>query len=726
MKKFYIILMTFITLFVLISTLFLSHGKPNFGNGNGDRDVINYNDQNLQPMGVVIVDDMHDNDYTDGNMNLIKNELESLGYIVFYSSEYDSFNDAVKVANYLVISAPMKVFSLSERTAIINWFNEGSRNLIIASRGDFSEPKYDSMNILLSELGSTIKTQDDNVYTTDSNAPNPWYIDSNNFNFEQYPSIFSGVKTIGFFSPSSINPGTNGNVMVYAEKEAYQINDNGNVPEIIFDDTNDGVGGDKIPLIVYEELNNGNLQDRIITLGTTLWADFDYGAANFGDIDFFHNALLYLREKTIEIAGEIDLNAEDNVAPTVEINYPHDKAFLKGEVEVQIDAFDAFGIRDYKLFINDFKIADSSNFIWDTTKYSDGIYTLKAEVTDESGNIASVSNKYNVLQSFEPFLEGDPKIMTYNIKESGVFDEWFDVMLEENADIIFLVETGDFDDENNALLDKTIDDLNNYFFDEIEYQGYTMKDITNAWNGITILSRYDITSNTKLSNLNADDGSSVSIPLPFLYSTVDIGGWEVHFIGAHLSCCSGLSNWNERYKQQESVLNYMDDLGDVPIIYLGDFNAESPDDVDPDSQDPDNDLGTDPIEMLLNHDHVSASKIHRFIDVAQEIGTKDITFIACCNSRIDYIFVNQHFDGLILDSTTGDTKNGLLGSDHTSVDVNLNLSYYIDEPIFNLIEITEIDESNSNSISESLGLENLLILMVINMFLSIKLKKYLD
>ena len=150
----------------------------------------------------------------------------------------------------------------------------------------------------------------------------------------------------------------------------------------------------------------------------------------------------------------------------------------------------------------------------------------------------------------------------------------------------------------------------------------------------------------------------------------------MNFIGTHLSCCSGQSNWNERYEQQESMLNYMDDLGDVPIIYLGDFNAESPDDVDPNSQDPDNDLGTEPIEMVLNPNHVSASKIHRFVDVAEEMGTKDITYIACCNSRIDYIFVNQHFDDLILDSTTGDTKNGLLGSDHTSVDVNLDLSNY--------------------------------------------------
>ena len=47
---------------------------------------------------------------------------------------------------------------------------------------------------------------------------------------------------------------------------------------------------------------------------------------------------------------------------------------------------------------------------------------------------------------------------------------------------------------------------------------------------------------------------------------------------------------------------------------------------------------------------------------------------------------------------------GLLGSDHTSVDVNLDLSNYIEEPIFNLTEITDVSESNS--ITSTMGEES--------------------
>ncbi len=695
-------IMPCIMIMILISTMYMGEIKTelNFNSSlKYSQANINY-DEN--PMGVVVIDDLHNNDYTSGDMNIIKTELEELGYIVFYSSEFENFEESVEAANYLVISAIFESFSLEEKNSIKEWFEGGSKNLIIASRGDFSQPYYDSMNDLLDNLGASMKTQDDNVYTTDNGVSQPWYIDSDNFNIDEYPEIFDGVNTIGFFSPSSINPG-NGDVLVYAEKEAYQSNENGDPAEIIFDDTNDGNGGDSIPLAVYEEIDSGDLRDRIIAVGTTLWSDFDYGAPSFGDIDFFNNMLKYMREKTIEEAGVIDLNVEDNIAPTIEIKNPRNGSYVKGDVKIEIDAFDAFGVKGYKLFINNIEVSNNSDYLWETTNIQDGIYTLTAEAYDATGNKASITNKYYVVQSFEPFLEADPKIMTYNIKESGIYDPWIDVMKEENADIAMLVETGDFDDDNNEKLKQVINELNEYFFDEVDYQGYTLQNINNPWNGITILSRYDISSNEKLNNLDDDNGNNVFIPLPFLHSEIKIGDEKINLIGAHLSCCSGQSNWDERYAQQESLLNYLDDLGDEPIIYLGDFNALSPDDVDPNEQNPSSDLGTEPIEMVLNSNHPSASKIHEFIDVAQEMGTKDITFIGCCESRIDYIFVNQFFNDLILDSTTGDTKSALFGSDHTSVDVNINFTDLISEPEFNLEEITEYQSTDSTVTTTSVS-----------------------
>ena len=142
---------------ILISTMYMGQIKTelNFNSSlKYSQANINY-DEN--PMGVVVIDDRHNNDYTNGDMNIIKTELEELGYIVFYSSEFESFEESVEAANYLVISAIFESFSLEEKNSIKEWFEGGSKNLIIASRGDFSQPDYDSMNDL-NELSFLIKT----------------------------------------------------------------------------------------------------------------------------------------------------------------------------------------------------------------------------------------------------------------------------------------------------------------------------------------------------------------------------------------------------------------------------------------------------------------------------------------------------------------------------------------------------------------------------------------
>ena len=40
--------------------------------------------------GVVVIDNIHQNDYSDSDMTIINTELENMGYIVDYTSDYDS------------------------------------------------------------------------------------------------------------------------------------------------------------------------------------------------------------------------------------------------------------------------------------------------------------------------------------------------------------------------------------------------------------------------------------------------------------------------------------------------------------------------------------------------------------------------------------------------------------------------------------------------------------
>jgi hypothetical protein len=57
---------------------------------------------------------------------------------------------------------------------------------------------------------------------------------------------------------------------------------------VVFDDTNDTLGGDSIPLIAAEEI--GDL--RVLVSGTTFFSDFDYGKMSiFENIVLFENFL---------------------------------------------------------------------------------------------------------------------------------------------------------------------------------------------------------------------------------------------------------------------------------------------------------------------------------------------------------------------------------------------------------------------------------------------------
>lgn len=192
--------------------------------------------------GLVIIDDIHNNDYTPDDLGKAIDSLRDQGYLSHLASRFSSWSKALEHAHYLVMTATKDTIPKVDISEIYNWFNSGSRNLIMASRGDFEPIIFDSMNSVLANLTATVRIQDDNVYTTDPAAYRAWYVDTSNFN-SAYSELFVGVNNINFFSPSSIYSTATSDVLIYAESQAYQTDQNEPVPSVIFDDTDDGVGG---------------------------------------------------------------------------------------------------------------------------------------------------------------------------------------------------------------------------------------------------------------------------------------------------------------------------------------------------------------------------------------------------------------------------------------------------------------------------------------------------
>ena len=333
------------------------------------------------------------------------------------------------------------------------------------------------------------------------------------------------------------------------------------------------------------------------------------------------------------------------------------------------------------IYIDGEFVNDTGSYVFNASLLTQGVHSIFANATDSENltgsDLIEISvNHYVVNNNFQH----DIKIMAYNIEESGISPDWIKVVEEENPDIMILVETGTWDDNNDALLKEAIADLNAYFVDELPYDGYCAQGITFSTSGEAILSRFPILDFIQIPIVPLDSGSNYDVTHDFIHAVVNIFDTDVNLIGTHLKASSGSTNEQRREWEMEGIINYMDNLGDVPIIYLGDMNSFSPFDIGPLA--PSGSLGTGPITMLLAPEDLEygqySSHVHNFTDVFRTLNPADPGDTGF-GSRIDFIFVNDFFMDRLINSTVGDTAHANTGSDHYAVDAFLGWNGTIDE-----------------------------------------------
>ncbi len=268
------------------------------------------------------------------------------------------------------------------------------------------------------------------------------------------------------------------------------------------------------------------------------------------------------------------------------------------------------------------------------------------------------------------------KIMAYNILESGKHIEWKEVVKQANPDILIAVETGGWNGPTDPTLRTIKDEFNTYFSSEKPYEVWATNNNPSTTAGEAIFSRYPILNGTTIVDVTLDNGGIKKAHNPFMDAVVNISGIVTHVFGVHLKCCSSTSGLEQVNREQdtEGILNYMDNLGNVPIIYAGDLNSFSP--VDVKLWHEDTGLGYGPMEMMLNSSSPYASKTHTFYDMYRELNPYDrgYTYVdKFYNSRIDYIVLNQYFKDMLVNSTVIDDALAQKGSDHFPLDGFLNL-----------------------------------------------------
>jgi len=364
-----------------------------------------------------------------------------------------------------------------------------------------------------------------------------------------------------------------------------------------------------------------------------------------------------------------------NNAPVVTITAPAADAAVSDNVLITTTVVDEDTL-DARIYVDDELMSSTGTFLWNTDFWSNGLHTIIANATDSGGLVGSDTiqvtvDNYVALLNFT----GTIKVMTYNIEESGANPDWLNVVKEENPDIMILVETGLWDDNSDLILRNSIEDLNDYFINEAPY---CAQNIGFSTSGEAILSRFPILDFNQIPIVPLDDLTNYDVTHDFIHAIVSINGTNVHIIGSHLKASSGSTNEDRREWETEGIINYMDNLGDVPIMYMGDLNSFSPFDIG--DLAPNGDLGYGPLTMMLVPDDPTygqyASAVHNFTDVFRTLNPTDPGYSyghqdPIYTSRIDFMLVNDYFLDKLINSTCGDTAHADTGSDHYSVDVFL-------------------------------------------------------
>ncbi len=368
-------------------------------------------------------------------------------------------------------------------------------------------------------------------------------------------------------------------------------------------------------------------------------------------------------------------------APSVQILNPTTNETIGDFVTVRFKVDSDTEITDTEIYLNDTILSNSSGITHVNQTYYyyfdadaenlNGTYILKIRAQNQNG-----WGEDTVTVHFDPsYQSGTVKVLSYNIWETGRDPDWKTVVKEENPDIAILIETGAWIGGNDSNFRAVVDEFNQYFSNETPYQANATQIDKTSTAGEALLSRYPIIRFYEFKYALLDDGSERKLHHSVYDAIIEINEIDVHVIAVHLACCEG--GLNSRLLDMEALINYMDSLGDVPIIFAGDFNSHSPEDVGDLAPNRGN-LGTEPIEMLLNNDHPHGSTVHVWHDAYRTLNPYDpgYTYVDSeYRSRIDYIFVNQYFldkVDLLVNATVADTPTGKTGSDHYPVDVTLN------------------------------------------------------
>ncbi|MBX5328166.1 MAG: Ig-like domain repeat protein [Candidatus Bathyarchaeota archaeon] len=134
----------------------------------------------------------------------------------------------------------------------------------------------------------------------------------------------------------------------------------------------------------------------------TSWSEVGYHTYLWNTttlLDGAYTLKLEAHDQAENIAETECIITVDNTAPTVEITWPLNGSYVRGMVFVEISAEDAnFDVMKLKIdeSVHVWNMDGSQTYIWETTDYDDGVYTIVLSACDKAGNEAEISVSVSV------------------------------------------------------------------------------------------------------------------------------------------------------------------------------------------------------------------------------------------------------------------------------------------------------------------------------------------
>lgn len=235
----------------------------------------------------ILIDAAHGNAASD-KMTTFGKHMEKLGFKVFYSLQLLRPEMLEKFAT-VIIPDPSLRFTNSEAKAIEEWFMAGG-NLIMGGSWDSSKLRgTHSLNFLLTNIGSVMRFNDDQVRDNQNNSNRPWGLLSRTFK-ANHP-VTKGIDTVIAWGTCSLidrrkDPLTEKagvDIIMTGNPTSYNHDGNKKFPAVMYPKNM------PIPIAAIEEIVHG----KLVLLGCCNFTDYQYpdsplNAAKSGPQPFEH------------------------------------------------------------------------------------------------------------------------------------------------------------------------------------------------------------------------------------------------------------------------------------------------------------------------------------------------------------------------------------------------------------------------------------------------------